>query len=68
MSYKNVTIWINWCSRRKLNKCINILIKQYINKTSVSKECMLCHYCRFKGVEFKFEPHVYNNVCNATCL
>ena len=29
-----------------------------INKTSLSKECMLCHYCYFKDVGFKFEPHV----------
>ena len=28
------------------------------NKTSASKECMLCHYWRFKDVRFKFEPHV----------
>ena len=39
-----------------------------INRTSVSKECTLCHYCCFKGVGFKFEHHVCNNVCNATCL
>ena len=31
-----------------------------VNKTSVSKECMLCHYWYFKDVGFKFEPHVYN--------
>ena len=30
------------------------------NKTSPSKECMLCHYWYFKGVGFKFEPHVCN--------
>ena len=30
------------------------------NKTSVSKECTLCHYWYFKDVEFKFEPHVSN--------
>ena len=29
-------------------------------KTSASKECMLCHYWYFKGVGFKFEPHVCN--------
>ena len=28
------------------------------NKTSASKECMICHYWYFKDVEFKFEPHV----------
>ena len=31
-----------------------------INKPSVSKECMLCHYWYFKNVVFKFERHVYN--------
>ena len=30
------------------------------NKTSASKECMLCHYWYFKDVGFKFEPHVWN--------
>ena len=31
-----------------------------IDKTNASKECMLCHYCYFKDVGFKFEPHVCN--------
>ena len=30
------------------------------NKTSASTECMLCHYCYFKDVGYKFEPHVCN--------
>ena len=30
------------------------------NKTSASKECMVCHYWYFKDVGFKCEPHVYN--------
>ena len=30
------------------------------NKTSALKECMLCHYCCFKDVGFKFERHVCN--------
>ena len=30
------------------------------NKTSASKECMLCHYWYFKDVGFKSEPHVCN--------
>ena len=30
------------------------------NKTSASKECMLCHYWYFKDARFKFEPHVCN--------
>ena len=29
-----------------------------INKTSASKECMLCHYWYFKDIRYKFEPHV----------
>ena len=31
-----------------------------VNKTSVSKECELCHYWFFKNVGFKFEEHVCN--------
>ena len=31
-----------------------------VNKTSVSKEYMLCHYGYFKDVGFKFQPHVCN--------
>ena len=34
------------------------------NKTSASKECMLCHYWYFKDVGFKFEPHVCNKCHN----
>ena len=30
------------------------------DKTSVSKECELCHYWFFKGIGFKFEEHVCN--------
>ena len=30
------------------------------NKTSASKECMLCHYWYFKDVGFEFEPLVCN--------
>ena len=30
------------------------------NKTSASKECMLCQYSYFKDAGFKFEPHVCN--------
>ena len=30
------------------------------NKTSLSKECMLCHYWFFKDVGFKLEEHVCN--------
>ena len=29
-----------------------------INKTSVSKECKLCHYWYFKDVGYKFEARL----------
>ena len=29
-----------------------------VNKTSLSKECMLCYYCYFKDVGFKFDEHI----------
>ena len=32
------------------------------NKTSASKECMLCHYWYFKDVGLKFEPHKCHDV------
>ena len=32
----------------------------YVNKTSASKECELCHYWFFKDIGFKFEEHVCN--------
>ena len=35
-----------------------------ISKTNTSKECMLCHYCYFKDIGFKFEPHVCNKCHN----
>ena len=31
-----------------------------INKTSESKEYMLCHYCYFKDINFKFQPYLCN--------
>ena len=49
MSFKNVTVQKNYVSEG-----IDT------NKTSASKECMLCHYWYFKDVGFKFEPHVCN--------
>ena len=39
---------------------IDILEGIDVNKASASKECELCHYCYFKDVGFKFEPHVCN--------
>ena len=34
----------------------------YVNKTSVSKECDVCHYWYF--LEFKFQPYVCNGYHN----
>ena len=38
-----------------------------INKTSESKECMLCHYWYFKDVGYKFQPYVCNG-CHAVSM
>ena len=38
-----------------------------INKTSASKECMLCHYWYFKDVGYKFQPYVCNG-CYAVSM
>ena len=31
-----------------------------INKTSESKDCMLCHYWYFKDIGHKFQPYLCN--------
>ena len=41
-----------------------------INKSNESKECMICHYCYFKDIGYKFEPHVCNkchDILTMTC-
>ena len=38
-----------------------------INKTGESKECMLCHYCYFKDVGYKFQSYVCNG-CHAVSM
>ena len=50
VSYKNVTVQ----KKKDISKGIDT------NKTSPSKECILCHYWYFKDVGYKFEPHIYN--------
>ena len=35
-----------------------------VNKTSASKECVLCHYWFFKDVAFKPEEHICNGCHN----
>ena len=39
-----------------------------INKTSTSKECMLCYYWVFKDVGFKFEEHFCNGCHNLSTM
>ena len=31
-----------------------------VNKTSLSKECNICHYWYFKDIGFKYEPYLCN--------
>ena len=31
-----------------------------VNKTNLSKECDICHYCYFKDIGFKYEPCLCN--------
>ena len=39
-----------------------------VNKTNVSKECELCHYCFFKDIGFKFEEHASNGCHNLLAM
>ena len=39
---------------------INISEGIDINKTDASKECKISHYCYFKDIGFKCEPHLCN--------
>ena len=38
-----------------------------INKTSESRECMLCHYWYFKDIGYTFQSYVCN-VCHAVSM
>ena len=42
---------------------IDILEGINVNKTNLSKECDICHYCYFKDIGFKYEPYFCNG-CN----
>ena len=50
------------CMNYKMLQCEKIDISEGIdiNKASLSKECVFCHYWFFKNVGFKFEKHVCN--------
>ena len=38
-----------------------------IEKTILSRECMICHYWYFKNVRFKFESNICNK-CSIGCI
>ena len=40
----------------------------YINKTSVSKECDICHYRHFLNKGFKFQTYVLNRCHNVLII
>ena len=42
----------------------NVSEEIYVNKTSTSKRCVLCHYWFFKDIGFRFEEHVCNKCHN----
>ena len=42
----------------------NVSEEIYVNKTSASKRCVLCHYWFFKDIGFNFEEHVCNKCHN----
>ena len=54
------------CMSYKMLQCEKIYVSEGIdtNKTSASKECMLCHNWYFKDVGFKFQLHLCNKCYN----
>ena len=47
---------------------IDISDKTDIKKSNKSKEYMICHYWYFKGIGYKFEPHVCNKCHNISMV
>ena len=45
---------------------IDILEGIDVNKTSASKECIICHYWYFKGIGFKYERYLCNGCHDLT--
>ena len=39
---------------------INISEGTEVNKTSLSKECDICHYWYFKDIGYKYEPYLWS--------
>ena len=38
-----------------------------IDKTSLSRECMICHYWYFKDIGFRFKSNICNE-CSIECI
>ena len=49
-----------WCVKTIQYEKIDVSEGTDIDKTTASKECILCHYWYFKDVGYKFEPHFWN--------
>ena len=50
-----------WVIKMLQYERIDIPEEIYINKSSKSTECMLCHYWYFKDIGYKFEAHDCND-------
>ena len=71
-SYKNIDIYyIGYIAIKKIDDYESIYTvnplylhishaSRYIEETTSSRECELCHYWLFRDVGFKFEEHVCN--------
>ena len=46
---------------------INISEGIDVDKTNLSRKCMICHYWYFKDVGFKFESNICNK-CSVGCI
>ena len=55
-----MTLYMNKYKNATVQKKKDISEGIDVNKTSVSKECDICHYWFFKNAVFKFEEHVCN--------
>ena len=62
-------IYLDECLDEKMLQYDRIDVSEGIdmNKTSESKECMLCHYWYFEDVGYKFQPYLCNG-CHAVSM
>ena len=56
--FSEIVVFMN-CKSLKFDR-IYISERIDFNKTNLSKECDICHYCYFKGIGFKYEPYLCN--------